>query len=184
MQKETEVRFLEIDKNRLISRLIQLGARDAGEAMLEEVIIYDKELSWLNEKRFVRLRKKNGTTVLTYKEHSADPRDGAHELEVEVSDLETATALLEKIGMAPYRRQQKKRHTLHLVDVTFDIDTWPRVPAYVEIEGPSIERLKEAAGMAGLDWENVVYEDAKSVIENRYKIPVGTMRWFTFDRFE
>ena len=184
MEKETEVRFLEIDKDTLVARLKELGAEDSGEQMLEEVIIYDKDLAWLMEKRFIRLRRSGNTTLITYKQHAANPEDGAHELEFEISDMDAAADLLGEIGFSFQRRQQKKRHTLRLGEVTFDIDTWPRVPTYVEIEGPSMKILKEAAEMIGLDWKNVVYEDAKDIIEKKYGIAVGTMRWFTFDRFE
>ncbi|MFA5998369.1 MAG: CYTH domain-containing protein [Candidatus Paceibacterota bacterium] len=184
MEKETEVRFLEIDKDSLVARLRELGAEDSGETMLEEVIIYDTDLSWLAEKRFIRLRRSGGVTKITYKQHAADPKDGAHELEFEISDLDAAIALFEKIGLSFQRRQQKKRHTLRLGEVVFDIDTWPRIPSYVEMEGPTMEVLKEAAVAVGFDWAEVVYEDAKDVIEKRYNIPVSTMRWFTFDRFE
>lgn len=184
MQKETEVRFLEIDKESLVAKLRKLGADDLGEFLLEEVIIYDKDLTWLREKRFIRLRKSGGTTKITYKQHAGNPEEGAHELEFEISDLDAAAKLFETIGLLPYRRQQKKRHSLRLNGVVFDIDTWPRIPAYIEIEGPSIKILREAAGRIGLDWKNVVYDDAKDVIEKKYGVPVSSMRWFTFDRFE
>ena len=71
-----------------------------------------------------------------------------------------------------------------MADVTIDIDTWPKVPTYVELEGPSEERIKAVAQLLGFQWEDAVFDDARAVIENRYNIPVGTMRWFTFDRFE
>ncbi len=54
----------------------------------------------------------------------------------------------------------------------------------VELEGKSEEDLKKAAKKADLDWKNVEFHDAKWIIENIYKIPVGKMRWFTFDKFE
>ncbi len=65
-----------------------------------------------------------------------------------------------------------------------DIDTWPRVPTYVEIEGQSEEDLKKTAELLGLDWSKVVLENPRVVIEKYYKIPVGMMTYFTFDRFE
>jgi hypothetical protein len=45
--REIEVRFLDIDKEHFIRKLKELGAVDKGEAMLEEVIVYDKDLTWL-----------------------------------------------------------------------------------------------------------------------------------------
>lgn len=184
MDKEIEARFLEVDKEALVDKLLKLGAKDLGENTLEEVIIYDPELKWLDERRFVRLRKTGESTRLTYKEHRASTVDGAHEIELGIEDLEKAVKIFESIGLLPYRRQQKRRHTLHLDKVVFDIDTWPKIPTYVELEGPSEEVLKNVASKLGLDWGKAVFEDARKIIEGRYNIPVGTMRWFTFDRFE
>lgn len=182
--KETEVRFLEIDKEALIKKLLMLGAADNGETMLEEAIIYDKGLKWLNERRFIRLRKKGDEIKLTYKHHNAMDKGEAVEIELEIDDLETAVSFFEEIGFTAYRRQQKKRHALEWKGVKFDIDTWPRIPAYVELEGRSLDELKKAAAAVGFDWSKAVFKDARSVIEEVYRIPVGKMKWFTFERFE
>jgi adenylate cyclase class 2 len=183
--QEIEVRFLEIDKKDLIQKLNALGATDLGEDMLEEIIIYDKELTWRDgAKKLLRLRTRKGKTVLTFKEHRDLSSEFADEIEFEVSDIHKAEALLERLGYTAYRQQQKLRHTFHLGEVVVDIDTWPRIPPCVELEGPSVESLKVAAAALDLDWKDVVTDNARVVIENVYKIPVGHMRWFTFDRFE
>ncbi len=181
---ETEVRFLEIDKAALVSKLVALGAVDKGERMLEEVIVYDKELKWRDGKQLIRLRKDGDRTQLTYKLHDSLQKGESVEIETDVGDLDKAIELLEAIGFPAYRRQQKKRHTLTLNGVTFDMDTWPRLPTYVELEGESLDQLKKAAATVGLDWSKVVFKDARRVIEEDYGIPVGHMRWFTFDRLE
>ena len=182
--KEIEVRFLEIDKKAIIAKLCDLGAEDLGETMLEEVIIYDKDSKWLAEKKFVRVRKNAEKSRLTFKHHNAMERGEAVEIEFEIGDFEGAVSLFEALGFVAYRRQQKYRHTLKLEDVTFDIDTWPKIPPYIELEGSSIDALKKAARKLGLSWSKVELRDARLVIEQVYKIPVGSMHWFTFDRFE
>ena len=182
--KEIECRFLDIDKAALISKLRELGAKDLGENMLEETIIYDKEATWKTNGRLVRIRKTGDKTLLCYKHHSAHAVDGAIEIELEVGDAEKAEELFEKIGFKAWRHQQKLRHTFELGEITFDIDTWPRVPAYVELEGPSEEALKAAAIKLGFDWNDAIFNNAAWVIENKYNIPVREMAWFTFDRFE
>ncbi len=182
--QEIECRFLEIDKEALIKKLLELGAEDEGELMLEETIVYDKELKWREENKFIRLRKYGDTTKLTYKEHREHTVDGTYEIEIEVDDYKKAELLLESIGLLPYRRQQKKRHTLHLNGVTIDIDTWPQMPPYVEFEGNSEEELKDFIKTIGYDWENAIFHNASWVIENKYNIPVRKLKWFTFDRVE
>jgi adenylate cyclase, class 2 len=182
--QEIEFRFLEINKDELVRKLLSLGARDEGESMLEETIIYDPKLKWKDEQRFIRLRKKGDVTKLTYKHHQSQTIGGAYEIEFGIDDLKKAEALFEEIGLPAYRHQQKKRHTLQLNGVTFDIDTWPRIPTYAELEGDSEESLKTAAKAVGYDWNDAVFNDAAWIIENKYNIPVKSLRWFTFDKFE
>ena len=182
--KEIECRFLEIDKAALISKLHELGARDLGETMLEQTIIYDKEAEWKKVGRFLRIRKVGEKTVLAYKEHNAHAVDGTLEIEFEVGDYKKAEQLLEKIGFPPFRHEQKLRHTFELGGITLDIDTWPRVPSYLEIEGSSEEELRKAAEMLGYDWKDADFHNVSWIIENKYDFPIRQMTWFTFDRFE
>lgn len=182
--QEIECRFLDIDKQSLIKKLIKHGAKDCGETTLDETIIYDSEFKWRDERRFIRLRKVNNETKLTYKNHSIHTVDGTYEIELEIDDHDKAELFLEKIGFIAFRKQQKRRHTFQLDGVTFDIDTWPRIPSYVELEGESEIDLKKVAKKVGLNWKDADFHDARWVIENIYKIPVGELRWFTFDRFE
>lgn len=184
MTLETEVKFLEIDKKSLVDRLLNLGAKDFGEVLLEEVIFNGTAPDVPGQRWLVRIRKSGNKVVMTYKKHALNPQDGAEELELKIDDLETGVAFLEKLGFPAFRRQQKLRHTLQLDDVTVDIDTWPNIPTYVELEGPNMEALKLAAKKLDLDWSKVEHHDARWVIENIYHIPVGNMHWFTFERQE
>ena len=179
--REIEVRFLEVDKDALVAKLKKLGAKDCGEVLLEEIIFYDPEKKWLNDRQFIRLRRAGTKTTLTYKHHERAAVDGATEIEFEVSDMKKAEMLLLKIGFPPFRHQEKKRHTLELDGITADIDTWPLIPTYVEFEGPSEQALKDFVQKIGYDWRDGIFDDARSIIENHYHIPVGSMREFKFE---
>jgi len=182
--QEIECRFLEIDTQKLIQKLKSLGAVDEGENLIEETVIYDKDLKWRDERKFVRIRKVGDKIKLTYKEHDKHTIDGTYELELEISDYQKAELLFEKIGLRPFRHQQKRRHTFQLDNVTVDIDSWPMIPTFVELEGESVEDLQKAAKQLGLDWKDADTHDARWVIENVYNIPVGTFTWYTFDTCE
>ena len=183
--REIEVRFLEVDKSLLIKKLISLGAQDRGEDLLEETIFYDKNYKWRDvENKFVRLRKNNTHVSLAYKHHQQENVDGVEEIEFDVSDAQKAEFFLEKLGLVAYRHQQKKRHSFLLDGVVVDIDTWPRIPTYVELEGSSESELKRIAKKLELEWEDALFESARTIIEQRYNIPVGSMEWFTFHKFK
>jgi len=183
--KEIECRFLEIDKPALVKKLAELGAKDEGEQLLDEVIIYDPELKWVEERKLLRLRTGGGKTTLAYKHHHTQAVDGTEEIEFEISNFDQAEKLLETIGFKPYRRQQKKRHAFVLDGVSVDIDTWPKIPTFVELEGKSEADLKKVATTLGLDWAKAAnFHDARWVIEEVYHLPVSKMHYYTFDRVE
>jgi len=185
--REIEVRFLEIDKEKLISRLLELGAKDYGESLLNEVILDKGTDDWnqnATDNKFVRVREGHGKTYITYKHHQTLAADGTEEIELEINDFNKAVQFLEKVGLKICRHQQKLRHKFSLNGVVVDIDTWPKIPTYVELEGESEESLKEAAAILNLDWDKVVFKDAKKLIEENYNIPIRNIKWFTFDRFE
>lgn len=184
MNTEVEARFLDINKQQLTEQLAALGATDKGEVTLTEIIFYDQENKWPDEGRFVRIRSTGDTTKLTYKHNQAQTIDSAREIEFAVPDAKLAEQFLEAIGLVSFRHQEKKRHTFKKDGVTIDIDTWPKVPTYVELEGPSEEAIKSVAQALGFKWEDAVFDDARAVIQGRYGIPMGSLKWFTFERVE
>ncbi len=175
---------MEIDVADIKRRLIALGAVDKGEALLRETIIYDKDLMWLKERRVLRIREKNDEVEVTYKHHPDAKTLGTTEIEFHADSAKQAVALFEAIGLWPYRHQEKRRHTFKLGAITFDIDTWPKIPSYLEIEGLSEAAIKKATLQLGLKWKDAIFESARVVAEKYYKIPMGKLRYFTFDRVE
>lgn len=184
MKIEIETRFLDIDKKGLIKKLKDFDAVDKGEVKLDEIIFYDKDLKWLDENRLIRLRKQNGLVNLTYKDNKHQKVDSAKEIEFNVSDFEHAKKFLVAIGgLIAYRIIEKYRHTFELDGVTFDIDTWPKIPVYVELEGDSVKDLKKVAKKVGFDWNERFDGDARYVYK-KYGFDFDKLRTVTFKKFE
>lgn len=184
--KEIEVRFLEIDIDDLTCKLKSLGAKDLGENLLKEVIFYDKQLKWLDEEKFVRVRQTGSKVQIAYKhhQHNKNQLTDVTEIELVVESFDKAVKLFEEIGLINSRAQEKLRRTFKLDHFVFDFDSWPSVPTYLEIEGPSEKEIKKIAKKLGLDWSKVVFEDAAKVLNHYYKISVKSLKYFTFDRVE
>lgn len=183
--REIEAKFLEIDKDALIAKLRELGAQDLGEDLLREIIFYDQEGKWVAaNKTFVRIRQRQGRITLTYKNQEAESATGTEEIEFGADSWDKARQFLEALGLRVGREQEKKRHTFALQKVTVDIDTWPSVPTYVELEGESEEKIRQAAALLGFDWGKAVFGNSGWVLEKYYHIPVRSHRYFTFARIE
>lgn len=142
---------------------------------------FDKAHEWqkANVKRG-RVRSDKHGISLSFK-HWIEPgkADGVREIEVGVSDFDKTIQILDELGFYVHREQEKKRHTFMLGEVVFDIDTWPLIPSYVEIEGPSENALKDAAQVIGFNWNEAVFLSPKGVFQ-KYGIDLNFVKRLTF----
>lgn len=185
--KEIEVRFLDIDQETLVRKLTEAGAVDRGEDILRETIFYDQAGEFKNAHKFIRIREGKAGTTLTYKYHRSGGKDitavdDVDEIETDISDPHAMKKLLEALGFEAYRQQEKRRHSFVLGEVLIDIDEWPGVPAYVELEGTSEATLRQTAEKLGLSWSAAYFGSARDAIEKVYGIPVSDYHYFTFKK--
>ncbi|MFA6601943.1 MAG: CYTH domain-containing protein [Candidatus Paceibacterota bacterium] len=76
---------------------------------------------------------------------------GMEEVEFEAGNFEVAAEFLLKIGLIKKFSQEKKRTTWKKGPVSYDIDTWPKLEPYLEVEGPDWETVDAAIVELGID---------------------------------
>lgn len=169
MKSEYEVTILDIDKDKLENKLLELGAIKE-EDYLQKRFLYNFHEEFRG--RFIRLRTNGLKTTLTIKDKSADKEIGSvKELEIEVSDFYSANKILEMLGYEHSTYQENKRTIYKLDDIEFDIDTWPMIPTYLEIEGKSKESVENMIKKLDID-KNKITLDKVSEIYSKYGIDI------------
>lgn len=138
MKDELELRILDVDKQKVIQKLESLGAKKIGDFHYKRYV-YDTIPS--NDNKWIRLRTDGIETSLTYKEYNNCSIDGVKELEIIVSSFEDTIKMLKILGYIPRSIQENKRTRYMLDDVEIDIDTWPYINTYVEIEAKTKEKV-------------------------------------------
>ena len=138
MKTEYEIKVLEIDINKIINFLELLWAKKVGE-YFQKRYVYD--LNPVQNGKWIRLRTNGIKTTLTYKDIVSNTIDGTKEVEIEVDNFENTNELLNKIGCFSRSYQENKRIKYILDDVEIDIDSWPMIPTYMEIEGKNEEAV-------------------------------------------
>jgi adenylate cyclase class 2 len=58
----------------------------------------------------------------------------------------------------------------------FDIDTWPHIPTYLEIEGDSEEKIFEGMKLVGLDQKYSTNANAREIFA-KYRIDPKKLRF-------
>jgi adenylate cyclase class 2 len=143
---EHEAKILDIDPEALHNRITELGGTTIGTYSMRRYV-YD--INPADQTRWIRLRDNGITTTLAVKQITSDAIDGTHETEVTVSDFDTTNALLAQLGYTPKSYQENTRTTYNLDGVELDIDTWPRIPPYLEIEADSPATIYDTASRLG-----------------------------------
>ena len=140
MKTEYEIRVLEIDKESIVKKLESLGTIKKGEYN-QKRYVYD--LKPLQKGKWIRLRTNGIDTTLTYKDIEKNTIDGTKEVELRVEDFDIANEFLNKIGFIARNYQENKRIQYILDNVEIDIDTWPMIPTYLEIEANSEKEVND-----------------------------------------
>lgn len=119
--------------------------------ILERNLRYDTpEQALAAQKAILRLRQARRAT-LTYKRTSGQ-FEVREEIEVEVGDLAAAAALLKALGFVVTHRYEKFREVFAIDAVQVMLDELP-FGCFVEIEGPSLEAVRQASQTLGFEWE-------------------------------
>lgn len=164
--KEIEVKILEINIEEVEKKLKEMGAEKVffGEVVSVYFDFPDKSLE--KEGKILRLRQKEDKVILTYKELiSQDEAKIMDEHELEVGDFGGVKRIFEGIGLFPLYQFNKHRTTYKLNNTNFEIDKYPGIPAFLEIEAPDLDTIYAIVSDLGFSKEKVNSYSVKEVLE-------------------
>lgn len=165
MNLEIEATFVEVDKEKLRAKLQSLGAKLIHPEVLMRRVVFDTGVH-----SFTRVRDEGGRVVLTYKCHHDNTLTGTEEINVEVSNYDDTIAILKASGLTAKADQDSYRESWELDGVEIDIDTWPWIPTYVEIEGPTPEAVSQTASKLDFDMHAAIYGSVDEVYKLYYDV--------------
>lgn len=177
---EIETKVLEIDIADVSKKLEQLGAKKTDEVLLKVDWFSLPGIDKDKQPWFLRVRSySTGKAEITWK---ADPKvigtvRQAKEINVIVDDHEKTKLLFESIGLVVYAHQEKKRTSWNLDNVQFDLDVYPNMPGFLEIEGNNEEEINSMASKLGVDKYERWNDGERTLIEQKYKLNWCEMRF-------
>lgn len=177
METEIEAKFLDINHDEIRKKLREQGATctQPMRMMRRAIIDYpDRRLqtglhgAWAS----VHVRDEGDRVTCTYKHVASDGKDSMREIEFIVSSYKNAVEFFKAIGLDVYAKQETKRETWHLDDVKVELDEWPWMPPYIEIEGPSESAVRQAAKTLGYNW-NSAFRGSSYTAYRKYYPKIG-----------
>ncbi|MGM5482076.1 MAG: class IV adenylate cyclase [Nanobdellota archaeon] len=172
MDIEYEVKILDIDIKNVFSKLDSAAAKKKGEK-IQRRYVYD--FSPKSENSWIRLRTDGKKTTLTIKEIHSDKIDGTQETEIIVDDFEKTNLILEKLGYKARSYQENKRISYSLEKSKIEIDFWPKIPPYLEIEGESSDDVMNALKLLGYSPSDTTCINTMEVYE-KYGLDINSFK--------
>lgn len=167
MQTEIEAKFLNIDHDAMRQKLQKLGAQRVHPAVLTKRRNYD--LPNL-ERAWVRVRDEGDKITLTLKQMNDRTLHGTKEINLTVDNFEQAEAFLQTIGLPTSAYQETRRESWVLGDAQIELDEWPWVKPFLEIEAPSEQLVRETAAQLGLEWQDALHGSVEVAYQAEFDV--------------
>lgn len=152
MEIEYEAKVLDVDVEDVARRILSAGGSALGSGMTRR---YTYDLASDTGQRWMRLREIGGRATVAVKEQVDEGISGTSELEVGVADFAAAAELLACLGFQAKSYQETRRTSYSLDGARLEIDEWPLLAPYLEIEGSSQEHVLRIAELLGFDADSV-----------------------------
>ncbi len=181
--EEFEITFLEVDMPKLEKDLLRIGAIKVGDYNFRRALFDYPDLQMERKDSWLRLRTDGQVTTLAYKSRSeAKYSDGGtKEIEIVVDDYQKTHDLLSALGFVVKREEENKRTKYKKGETIFDIDSWPMIPTYLEIESTSIKDAQDSAVELGFDLKDSLILSPKEGYL-KYGIDISQYSLITFEK--
>lgn len=151
---EPEVKFYEVSLDEIRAKLTKLGARLKTPERLMRRVVFGGEANPSMVCTYGRVRDEGDVITMSAKFSAVNGNiNSQKEAVVTVDSFESAEAILRAFGLVATNYQESKRETWQLADGTLvELEQWPELPDYIEIEGKDEVAVRRAAEQLRLDW--------------------------------
>lgn len=119
---------------------------------------------------WVRVRDEGNKVTLSYKQTDSRRIDGTKEICVTVDSFEFADDFLVAIGMKQKSYVESKRESWILDGVEVDLDEWPWIKPFVEIEGSNEQAVWSVARKLGLNPADATHGSVEIAYQAEYEV--------------
>jgi adenylate cyclase class 2 len=180
---EIEAKFIVQSLDDVRQRLLALDGHLITPRHLEINQRFDSHDNRLRT-NFEVLRLRQGPQVtLTYKR--ATSAEERVEYELEIDDFDIAQNFLEALGYHVIFTYEKYREVYTLDQVKVMVDELP-FGCFTEVEGPSIDVIRQKVALLGLDWDKRIkhsYLDLFDILHQRLNLPFGNADFESFQQW-
>lgn len=169
MNKELEAKYFIENKDSIREQIKNLGLKLIKPEFLMKRKVFDKG----KKSEYIRVRDEGDKITMTFKHITGTTINDVKEVEIEVSDFESASEIINQTDFKEKSFQENLREIWQNDEVEIVIDTWPFLQPYIEIEAESEEIVEKYSKLLGFDMSKDAFFGAVGVLyKEQYNIPV------------
>ncbi len=173
MEIEYEATFINIDKDEIRSRLKKVGAKMIYPEFLMKRHVWDFPKGHKIFGGWIRVRQESDKVTMSVKIVPDDKHiESQKETCITVSSFKDAKEIIDTIGCEKQAYQESKRELWKIDDVEITIDEWPFLEPFVEIEGPSEEKVKQVSKKLYFDYSKAMFGSVDFQYAKKYGITI------------
>jgi adenylate cyclase class 2 len=182
MNTEIEAKWLDIDHDKFREKLKNLGAKQVRPKTDMTRTVFD--LPDKNSRReWVRVRDEGDKITLSYKKTEDESLTGTKEICVEVDDFDNTVAFLTATSFRQKSFQETRRETWELDGAEIDLDEWPWLPPFVEIETKTEVEMQKIAEKLDLSLTDAMHASVDLVYQKYYDVSTEDINKWPEARF-
>ncbi len=164
--KEIELKILNINKNNIIKKLLKLGAKKFPQNLVIERHFDFEDQRIKNNKQLFRLRKLGNKVELAFKDKKIKEGNFRvhEEIETTIQNFDNMEEIIKRLGLKCIKHREKKRTHFILNKVKIEIDKFPNIPTYIEIEG-SKKEIEKTIKLLGFRLDQTTTMTATEVLK-------------------
>ena len=137
--KEIELKILNINVKEVKEKLKELQAQKVFDGNVHATHLDSKDYRLRKEGKDLRVRTVGDKIEFCFKGPNESSKfKTKEEIEVNTSSLQDTIKILNKLGFEAWGEFKKHRESYKIGNVRFEIDTYPELPTFLEIEAPPI----------------------------------------------
>ena len=171
MNIEYEAKFLDVDKNKIRTKLKEIGAKLVQSEYMQKRVVFELPKGHEIKGGWLRVRDEGNKITLSLKVVDGQKIENQKEICLKVDNFEEAVSFLLSIGCTKKAYQETKRERWAIDDIEIDIDEWPFLEPFIEIEGNSEEKVKAFCEKMGFDYSKAMFCAVDMIYKLKYGVP-------------
>lgn len=162
--KEIEIKILEINPEEIRKKLKDLGAEKVFDEELNTILFDFPDKKLEKNDNHLRVRQVGGKIEFCFKGKNESAKfKTKEEIEVHTDSFEDTVKILEKLGFIRIYEGQRRRESYKLGKITFEMDHYPTMPVWLEVEAPTEEEVVEYVEKLGFNMDQTTNLSARDL---------------------